>query len=345
MTTAGSELSVLAAGDEFVRTALLVDALRDRLGDPAIRELELPWPTVPWSSVAEVEEAAGDEDTMIEALAGMTVAVTHLAPFTERVIAAASDLRLVVVSRGGPVNVNLAAATKNGVAVCYAPGRNAAAAAEFAIGLILAACRSIAAGHHELASRTWPGHYFRYDTAGFELGSSTVGLVGYGAIGRRVARVLTAFGARVLVYDPMIDEAEDGVEAVRLDELLARSRVVSLHARLTKDNRGMIGADELALMPAGSVLVNSARGGLLDHDALCDALESGHLAAAALDTFPAEPLPPDSRLFDAPRLVRTPHIAGCSREVAENAAHICADEVARWVAGEPLAALANPDVL
>ena len=339
-------LTILAAGDEFVRTDLLVGALREKLGDePAIKELELPWPTTPWGSVEEVDEAAGDEDTMIAALDGIRAAVTHLAPFTERVLAHATDLKLVVVSRGGPVNVNLGAATEHGVAVCYAPGRNATAAAEFAIGLMLAACRSIAAGHQELASREWPGHYFRYESAGIELGGSTVGLVGYGAIGRRVAHVLQAFGAHVLVYDPMIDEAEDGVEAVRLDELLARSRVVSLHARLTKENRGMIGARELALMPTGAVLVNSARGGLLDHDALCEALESGQLGAAALDTYPAEPLPKDSRLFDAPRLVMTPHIAGCSREVAENAARICADEVGRWVAGQPLAALANPDVL
>ncbi|MEQ4204421.1 2-hydroxyacid dehydrogenase [Actinopolymorpha sp. B9G3] len=340
---------ILAVGDEFVRTDLLVRALRDRIGaGPRIQELALDWPTTPWGDVAEVTEAAGDEDTMIDALAGVHAVVTHLAPFTERVFAGAHDLRLVVVSRGGPVNVNLTAATEAGVTVCYAPGRNAQAAAEFAVGLLLATCRNIAAGHAELRSGSWPDHYFRYDSAGFELHGSTVGLVGYGAIGRIVARILTAFGAHVLAYDPVAPAHAFGPEVERVDvlaDLLARSRAVSLHARLTPETTHLIGAAELAAMPEDAVLVNTARGGLLDYDALCDALDSGHLAASGLDVYPAEPLPPDSRLFTTRGIVMAPHIAGCSREVAERAARICADEVGRWLAGEPPLHCANPDVL
>ncbi|HEY8454737.1 MAG TPA: 2-hydroxyacid dehydrogenase [Actinopolymorphaceae bacterium] len=340
--------TVLAAGDEFVRPELLVRALRQVGPDLEIRELAIDWPTTPWRDLGEVSEAAGDEDTMIAALEGVQVAVTHLAPFTERVLRDASDLRLVVVSRGGPVNVNLRAATDAGVVVCYAPGRNAQAAAEFTVGLMLDTCRHIATGHAALASGTWPDHFFRYDSAGFELGGSTVGLVGYGAIGRIVGRILVAFGAEVLAYDPMAapDAFEPGVERVHdLMDLLRRSRVVSLHARLTPETTRMIGSEQLAAMPAGSVLINTARGGLLDYDALCDALDSGHLAAAGLDVFPQEPLPRDSRLFRTRGVVITPHIAGCSREVAENAARICANEVARWIAGERPLHCANPDVL
>lgn len=358
---------VLAAGDEFVRNDLLIAALRERLDGSAgqeavgqdaagrersdaleIRELHLEWPTRPWGSVAEVVEAAGDEDAVVEALAGVQVAVTHLAPFTERVFTAAPDLRLVVVSRGGPVNVNLDAATRAGVPVCYAPGRNANAAAEFTVGLMLATCRDIAAGHAELRSGHWPAHYFRYDSAGFELEGATVGLVGYGAIGQRVGRILTAFGATVLGHDPHApaEAFEGGVERVAtLPELLTRSQLVSLHARLTPETRGLIGARELALLPRGAVLVNTARGGLLDYDALCDALDDGRLAAAGLDVYPEEPLPPDSRLLRTPGVVTAPHIAGCSREVAWRAARICADEVARFVGGLPPAHCANPEVL
>jgi D-3-phosphoglycerate dehydrogenase / 2-oxoglutarate reductase len=340
---------ILAAGDEFVRTDLLVRSLRDKIGGrPEIRELALDWPSTPWGDVAEVTEAAGDEHMMIAALDGVDAAVTHLAPFTARVFAGSPHLRLVVVSRGGPVNVNLAAATEAGVTVCYAPGRNAQAAAEFAVGLLLATCRNIAAGHAELQTRTWPDHYFRYDSAGFELHGSTVGLVGYGAIGRIVGRILFAFGAHVLAYDPMASADAFGPEVERVDvltDLLGRSRAVSLHARLTPETAHMIGAPELAAMSEDSVLVNTARGGLLDYDVLCDALESGRLAAAGLDVFPAEPLPPDSRLFTTRGIVMAPHIAGCSREVAERAARICADEVGRWFAGEPPAHCANPEVL
>jgi D-3-phosphoglycerate dehydrogenase len=175
-----------------------------------------------------------------------------------------------------------------------------------------------------------------------------VGLVGYGAIGRLVGRFLVAFGARVLAYDPHLsdDGFEPPVEPVAdLAELLGASQVVSLHARLTPETRHLIGADEIARMPAGAVLVNTARGGLLDYDALCDALDAGHLAAAGVDVFPVEPLPADSRLFTTRGLVMTPHIAGCSRQVAGRAAAICAGEVARWLADEPPAHCANPDVL
>ncbi|GIG67384.1 2-hydroxyacid dehydrogenase [Phytomonospora endophytica] len=331
---------ILAAGDDFVRPGLFTDALRAEPGvDREIRELLLPWPGVPWSSAGGVREASGDEETLVAALSDVDIAVTHLAGFTERVFAAASSLRLVVVSRGGPVNVDLTAAARHGVAVCYAPGRNAVATAEYAIGLILATVRGIARSHASLAGGTWSGDYFRYDAAGMEIEGTTVGVVGHGAIGSRVARILTAFGAEVLVHDPHADPST--VDSVPLGELLGRSRIVTLHARATAETEGMIGAKELASMPRGSVLVNCARGSLVDQDALCDALDAGHLSGAGLDVYPEEPVLPGSRLLRTPGLVTTPHIAGCSREVAEKAARICAAEVGRHLRGE---ALANPAV-
>lgn len=338
---------ILASGDDFVLTRLFTTALNDELGgDHPVRELPLPWPGVPFGQVAEVDEACGGEDSVIAALSGVEVAVTHLAPFTKKVFANAPDLRLVVVSRGGPVNVNIDAATEHGVAVCYAPGRNANAVAEFTIGMLISTCRSMVAGHADLARGEWGGHYYEYRSAGFELDGSTVGLVGYGAIGRRVARLLTAFGARVLVYDPYVEDVEPGVTRVDdLTTLLRESRVVSLHQRVTPETRGMIGAEQLRQMQPGAALINTARGAVLDYDALCDALDDGHLAAAGLDVYAAEPLPADSRLLRAPNLVLAPHIAGCSKEVAERAARICAAEVGRWVRNEPLANCANPAVL
>jgi D-3-phosphoglycerate dehydrogenase len=343
---AAGDGAILAAGDHFVRTDLLAGALRGELGERAeIRELTLPWPVVPFGRVGEVDEACGSEDELIAALAGVDVCVTQMAPFTERVLAGAARLRLVVVSRGGPVNVNVAAATRRGVRVCYAPSRNATATAEFAVGLMLAALRRIPETHASLAAGRWKGDYFVYDNCGGELEGSTVGLVGCGAVGLRVARILRAFGARVLVHDPYVPaDRLDGVgEPVgTLGELLARSRVVSLHARLTAETRGLIGARELSLMPAGAVLINCARGALLDYEALCDALDAGHLSAAGLDVFPEEPLPPGARVLGTPRIVMTPHLGGASREVAHKAARIVAAEVARFRRGEPLANCINP---
>ncbi|HZE39341.1 MAG TPA: 2-hydroxyacid dehydrogenase [Stackebrandtia sp.] len=344
-----TESTILAAGDEFVLPGLFTRALRAELGDgPGVRELALPWPSVPFGPVSEVDEAAGDEGRLIEALSGADVAVTHLAPFTEKVLAAAPDLRMIAVSRGGPVNVNLDAATRNGVAVSYAPGRNANAVAEFTIGLIIATCRNITAGGDAINAGDWHARYFAYGAAGSELHGSTVGLIGYSAVGRRVARLLSAFGATVLAYDPYVDRSDfaDGVVKVDdLEALLAASRIVSLHQRLTPQTRGMIGAAQLAAMPRGSVLINTARGGVLDYDALCDALDSGQLGSCGLDVHPTEPLPLDSRLRRTPNVVLTPHIAGCSRDVATLAATICAGETGRWLRGEPLAHCANPEVL
>ncbi|HET6988048.1 MAG TPA: NAD(P)-dependent oxidoreductase, partial [Kribbella sp.] len=123
-------------------------------------------------------------------------------------------------------------------------------------------------------------------------------------------------------------------ELVELDDLLRRSDVVSLHARLTDQTRGMIGADQIALMPRGAVLVNTARGGLLDYDATVDALESGQLGAAAFDVFPAEPVPAGSRLLTTPNVVMTPHLAGATRQTAHRAGSIAAEAVAAYLAGK-----------
>ncbi|MFF0157673.1 2-hydroxyacid dehydrogenase [Streptomyces sp. NPDC005263] len=335
-------LHVVAAGDHFVLPDLIARAVTDEVGEHPVKvsELRLGWPLEPFGPVAEVTEASDAEDELIEALAGAEVLVTQMGPVTERVLAAAPDLRLVVVCRGGPVNVNLDAAKAHDVRVCFAPGRNAAATAEFTVGLLLAALRRIPQAHDLLARRgSWEGAtYYTYEHSGLELEDLPVGLVGYGAVGSRVARVLCAFGAQVMVYDPYVRGEIHGLRVTSLDDLLARSRVVTLHARLTSDTRGMVGARELALLPPGAVVVNVARGPLLDEDALCDALESGRLSAAALDTYAHEPLPAHSRLRAlTDRVVLTPHLGGASRAVAEKAAAIAAAEVGRWVRGEPLA--------
>jgi D-3-phosphoglycerate dehydrogenase / 2-oxoglutarate reductase len=248
------------------------------------------------------------------------------------------------VSRGGPVNVDLAAADQAGVAVAQAPGRNAAAAAEYAVGMTLAALRRIPMADRELRDGTWRGDLYAYDEAGRELDGATVGLVGYGAIGRIVAPVLRAFGATVLVADPYTDEptaGADGVRLVGLDELLRSSSVVSLHARLSDETRGMIGARELDLLPEGAVLVNTARGGLLDYGPLPEALRSGRLGGLALDVYDVEPPPDDWPLHHAPNVVATPHLAGATKQTARRAASIAAGEVARFLRGEPLRHPAN----
>ncbi|MEW1720436.1 2-hydroxyacid dehydrogenase [Streptomyces sp. NPDC093109] len=335
-------MRILAAGDHFVTPGLFARELTAGIGaGHTIAELLLPWPLTPFGPVAEVDEASGDEDTLLEALEGARVCVTQMAPLTRKVLEGSPALRLVVVGRGGPVNVSLEAAAEHGVQVCNTPGRNAAATAEYTVGLLLATVRRIPETSAALAAGRWAGEFYTYGNCGPGLDGARVGLIGCGAVGGRVARALTALGARVRVYDPYADPA--ALRAVGaapvgdLDELLRGSDIVSLHARLTPETRGLLGARELALLPEGAVVVNCARGALLDEDALCDALGSGRLAAAGLDVFAVEPPPPDSRLRTAPRLVMTPHLAGASTAVAQNAARVAAAEVGRFLRGEPLA--------
>lgn len=336
---------ILAAGDHFVRSSLLVDALREQVGDDVeIHTIDLPWPVQPFGPVGEVDEASGTEEELIKALRDVRICVTQMAPLTERVLAECPNLELFAVGRGGPVNANIAAAARYGVAVTSAPGRNAVATAEHTVAMILAAARRIPQTHAELQQGIWRGDYYRYDHVGIQLDKTTIGLVGYGAIGRRVARILKGFGARILVHDPYIerDAAGDADELVEFDEVLRRAQVVSLHARLTEHNKGMIGAAQIAAMPRGAILVNCARGGLLDYDAVCDALNSGHLFGAAFDVFPEEPLPPDSRLLHTPGIITTPHLAGASKQTADEAARMVAAEAGRFLRGEPLAHPVRP---
>ncbi|GHJ37532.1 hypothetical protein Sm713_31410 [Streptomyces sp. TS71-3] len=159
--------------------------------------------------------------------------------------------------------------------------------------------------------------------------------------------MLRAFGARVLVADPYTDPAKaaaDGVEPVALDELMRRSPVVSLHARLTAETHHLVNADNLRLLPPGAVLVNSARSGLLDYAPLPELLESGRLGALALDVYDIEPPPSNWPLLSAPNVVTTPHLAGATRQTAHRAARMSAGEAARHLRGEPLRWVANPDV-
>lgn len=344
--------TILTAGDRFVLPELFQSALVEALPghDPAFRTITSAWPFEPFTDVEEVREASGEPAELAAALDNVEIAVSQLAPFTASVFRAptAARLRLVGICRGGPVNVNLDAATDAGVAVSFAPGRNAQAAAEFAIGMIIAAARNIPAGSAALHGGTWRGDFYAYEASGTELAGATVGLVGYGAIGSIVARILLAIGACVLVADPYADAARlaaDEVELVELDELMSRSQVVSLHARLSPETSQLVDERRLGLLPRGAVLVNTARGGLLDHAPLAGLLRSGALAAVALDVYDEEPPGPDWPLLGEPSAVLTPHLAGASMQTARRAADIIAGEVRRFLNREPLQHLANPDVL
>ncbi len=260
------------------------------------------------------ERGADDEAELIRRLQGAEVAINIRAytKFTHRVLAACPALRLISIWGTGTDHVDLDACRAHGVVVVGTPGVNAHAVAEHAITLTLVLLRRIV----ELDAAMKRGDWARAPIA--QLAGRTVGVVGLGAIGRRVARLADAFGARVLATTAGADRgraAACGAQAVSIEELLAAADVVSLHLRLEASTAGYLGRSRLALLKPGAVLVNTARAALVDRGALLDALASGRLSGAGLDVFHDEPLPPDDPLRQLPNVVLTPHVAGNTPEV------------------------------
>ena len=220
-------------------------------------------------------------------------------------LAAADSLRVIARYGVGTDNVDLAAARGRGIVVTNTPGANAGAVAELAVALLLLLARPVLGAAAATRGGGWPR------TAGLSLGGKTVGLVGFGAIGRATARLLGGFGCRLLAYDPWCDTVTAvalNVTPVALDELVAASDFVSLHAPLSPETRGLVDAAFLARMKPGAALVNTARGELIDEAALYDALASGRLRGAALDAFAHEPPPADHPLLALPNVIATPHM-------------------------------------
>jgi D-3-phosphoglycerate dehydrogenase len=337
---------LLVIGDHFISPRLMRASLGALVNRFEIVEASTPFPIEPFRNIAEVREASGSEEQMIDALQGVSICIAHHAPLTQRVMERAKGLKLFIVCRGGPVNVNIHAATEYGIAIAYTPARNAAATAEHTIALLLSALRFIPQTDAAIRRGQWKGDY-TWDTAGFELETATVGLIGYGAIGNIVARILNGFGATVLCYDPyaQIGDGDPVVQVNHLDELLERSNVVSLHARETAETRNILGAAQIAKLRPGAVVVNCARGTLMDYNAVEQALRSGHLFAAAADVFPEEPLPSGSPLLQLPNFIMTPHIAGGTKQAAIKATRIAAEELQSYLQNGTLRYCANPEVL
>lgn len=338
---------VAIIGDRFMLASVFEEELARACGPQVrCRSLELPWPDEPMvhgygdsEALDGLREYLGDPERVVAHVAAAPVLVTHLAPLSAGMLERLPDLRLVAVTRGGPVNIDMAAARARGVTVVNAPGRNASAVAEFTLGAMLAETRNITRGHDALRQGAWRGDLYRADSVGEELSELTVGVVGYGRIGTRVVRLLRAFGAEVLVADPYVQldpaDAAAGVRLVELPELLERADVVTLHARVTAETTGFIDAAALARMKRGAVLINTARGPLVDYEALHRALASGRLRSAMLETFAVEPMPPDAPLLRLSNVTLTPHIAGASLKTVRIAARSAAEEVRRHLAGEP----------
>lgn len=262
-----------------------------------------------------------------------------------RLFAAAPDLKVIAKHGAGYDSIDVAAATQNRVPLLVAAGANAASVAEMTLALILAIGREMTWHDRRLREGHWDKwHYLGRDVCGRRLG-----LVGFGAIARRVAGMAKALGLDVIAQSRRMESIDPALArpVPDLETLLRESDIVSLHCPYGPATHQMINARTLALMKKDALLINTARGGLVDEDALCRALHEGVIAGAALDTFAVEPTPPDNPLFQAPNLIVTPHIAAHTKDTQDRTGLIAAENIIAILSGTPPdhANVVNPEVL
>ncbi|MBF6226896.1 phosphoglycerate dehydrogenase [Nocardia abscessus] len=248
------------------------------------------------------------------------------------VLEAGKNLKIVARAGVGLDNVEVPAATERGVMVVNAPTSNIHTAAEHAVTLLLSAARQVPAADATLRERTWQRSKFN----GVEIFGKTVGVVGLGRIGQLFAARLAAFETKIVAYDPYVSPARAaqlGIELLTLDELLERADLISIHLPKTPETKGIIGKEAIAKTKPGVIIVNAARGGLVDEAALAEAIKSGHVRAAGLDVFETEPCT-DSPLFDLPQVVVTPHLGASTSEAQDRAGTDVAKSVLLALAGE-----------
>lgn len=302
----------------------------------------------PWLAPVPVKLLTEDEIVARVHDLDASVLVVEVEKVDAVLLARCPGLAVVVATRGDPTNLDVAACSRAGVLALATPGRNAVAVAELALGLLIACARGIVQADRDVRSDRWSvdGMIAQQRFRGPQLAGSTLGLVGYGAVGHALAHRAVALGMDVAVYDPYLDPdaVQEGVAVVTpLDGLLERSRFLSVHAALTDETRGMIGTAELARLPEGAILVNTAREPIVDRAALVAALESGRVAAAGLDHFDMEYLPPSDPLARLPNTVLTPHIGGACVGADEHHTAQVAHDLDELAAGNTPSGALNPE--
>lgn len=269
------------------------------------------------------------------------------APVSAAAMDAMPNLRLVGAARAGQENVDVKAATERGIFVHNVMGRNAHAVSDFAIGLLFCEARNIARAHHGIMQGTWRKKFSNSDYIP-EIMGKTLGLVGFGHIGRLVAQKMAGFNLRVLVYDPYVSEeelAKYNTIKVSKEELFQQADFISIHARLTESTKGLVGRDVLKLMKPTAILINTARAGLIDDDALYEALKNKQIGGAAIDVHDSEPLGENSRWLELDNVTLTTHIAGTTAEALTNSPYLLIRDINKLLVGEKPAFLLNPEVL
>lgn len=272
-----------------------------------------------------------DRDSLVHLLARKSAYLVSLDRVDQSVIAACPDLRIIAKHGIGLDNIDVQAATAAHILVCNTPGSNSHSVADLTIGMIVSLCRGMTASDASVRQ----GKLMQ--AMGTELFGKRIGIIGFGAIGKQVALRAKGFGMQVSAYDTFIDREFcrlNGIESLELSVLLEISDIVTLHVPLTDQTRGMLNTDSIAKMKRGALLVNMARGGIIDEDACADALISGQLSAAGFDVLSSEPPQVTAKLFTAPNTLFTSHTGGTTKEAIARTAEIAAGNIVEALSGK-----------
>ncbi len=262
-------------------------------------------------------DVIAEEEELLEAIKDADIVISHISAISTKAVNSAEHLEAVCIMRSGVENVNVANATERGVKVINSPGRLAVPVSEFTVGMMIAEMKNIARSHQRMQSGDFKDN-FSNEQYSVNLKGKNIGLVGCGMVGSRVAKIMKAFEANVLIYDPYMAEEkikEMGYTPMSLNDLCKNADVISVHFRLTPETKGLLGAEQFALMKPSCYLINTARAGLVDEDAMMDALINKKIAGAALDVFHQEPLEEGNPLLTMDNVTITGHLAGHCADV------------------------------
>lgn len=354
-------MKIFIAGDKYFRPDIVIETLKGILKDCGEEfvydSVELPYPidhlaltddyVVPsgmaWDQNMDadygtqgVREYYGNNATLKGKLGDCDILIIHGAALPKAIIDEARQLKLICCMRGGPVNIDLDYAKSKGIVASNSPGKNAQGVAEYTIGLILSHIRHIPIGNAGLRNYEYIQRFGAYDSLGYELSGKVFGLIGFGNIAQRLTKIANGFDCKVCAYDPFVSPElirEKGAEPVTMEELLKNSDIVSIHAR---GKSALIGEKELAMMKPSALLVNTARGILVDYVALRKAVENGQISGAAVDVFGPEPFKFYREFTELQNVTTTPHMAGVTRETVLRGITMTGEEILRFVKGEEL---------
>jgi D-3-phosphoglycerate dehydrogenase / 2-oxoglutarate reductase len=317
-------MKLLGIGDLFIPK----DYIDDAFGPFRNRGIEIE--TIEWEleSIADLQKAnqifekSGCNDfeipaPILKAVEDVDIIITQFFPVNRQLIDAAKKIKYVGVLRAGFENVDVVYASEKGILVFNTPGRNADAVADYTIGLLICECRNIARGHHGLIKGQWHRVFSNTDHIP-DLPGKTVGIVGLGQIGQKVAQRLSGFQVKLLGYDPHIKYNDFGLEQVSLEDLMRKADFVTIHARYCAETDKLISKELIGLMKPTAYLINTSRPGLIDEEALYEALKEHRIAGAGLDVFNVEPPGKDYPMINLENVTVTPHMAGGSKDAFLN---------------------------